>query len=33
MFSHVGNYLLAKVGPRIEHSHNDSAQLKALVRA
>jgi len=33
MFSHVGNYLLAKVGPRIEHRHNDPAQLETLVRA
>jgi hypothetical protein len=33
MLSHVGNHLLAKVGPRIEHSHHDPAQLEALVRA
>jgi hypothetical protein len=25
MFSHVGNHLLAKVGSRIEHRHNDPA--------
>jgi len=33
MFSHIGNYLLAKVRPRIEHRHDDPAQLEALVRA
>jgi len=33
MFSHICNYLLAKVGPRIEHRHDDPAELKALVRA
>jgi len=33
MFSHVGNYLLAKLGPRIEHCHNDPAQLETVVRA
>jgi len=33
MFSHVGNYLLAKFGPRIEHRHNNPAQLKTIVRA
>jgi len=33
MLSHVGNHLLAKVGPRIEHRHNDPAQFEAFVRA
>jgi hypothetical protein len=33
MLSHVGNYLLAKVGPRIEHRHHDPAKLETLVRA
>jgi hypothetical protein len=33
MFSHVGNDLLAKLGPRIEHRHNNPAQLKTIVRA
>jgi len=33
MFSHIGNYLLAEVGARVEHCHNDPAQLKTLVRA
>jgi hypothetical protein len=33
MFSHVGHYLLAKVGPRIKHRHNDPAQFQTLVRA
>jgi hypothetical protein len=33
MFSHIGNDLLAKIGPRIEHRHDDAAQLETLVRA
>jgi len=33
MFSHVGNYLLAKVRPRIEHRHYDPAELETLIRA
>ena len=33
MFSHVGNDLLAQVRPRIEHRHNNPAQLETLVRA
>jgi len=33
MFSHIGNYLLAKLGTRIEHRHNDPRQLETLVRA
>jgi hypothetical protein len=33
MFSHVRNYLLAKVRPRIEHRHNDPAQFQTLVGA
>jgi len=33
MFSHIRNYLLAKFGPRIEHRHNNPAQLETFVRA
>jgi len=33
MFPHIGNYLLAKVGPPVEHRHNDPAELETLVRA
>jgi len=33
MFSHVSNDLLAKLGPRIEHRHNNPAQFEAIVRA
>jgi hypothetical protein len=33
MFSNIGNHLLAKIGPRIEHRHHNSAQLETLVRA
>src|SRR5262245_18765472 len=32
MFSELCNNLLAKIGPRIEHRHNDPAQLETLVR-
>ena len=33
MFSDVSNYLLAKLGPRIEHRHNNPAKLETIVRA
>jgi hypothetical protein len=33
MFSHVGNYLLAKLGPRVEHRHHNPAKLETIVRA
>jgi len=33
MFSHVGNDLLAQLGSRVEHCHDDSAKLQPLIRA
>ena len=33
MLTYVLNYLLAKIGPSIEHCHDDPAQLQPLVRA
>src|SRR5262245_18322155 len=33
MFSHVGNYLLTKVGSGVEHRHHNPPQLQTLVRA
>src|SRR4029453_8082624 len=32
MLPHVGNDLLAKVGARVEHRHDDPAQFETLVR-
>jgi len=30
---HIGNYLLTKVGSRVEHCHNNPTQLETLVCA
>src|ERR1700730_18776790 len=33
MLPHVGDHLLTKVCPSVKHRHDDSGQLKTLVRA
>jgi len=33
MFAHVRHYLLAQIGPTIEHRHNNTGDFKTLVRA
>jgi len=33
MFAHVRHYLLAQIGPSIEHRHNNTGDFKTLVRA